>query len=188
VEVLSRYVNWKDRGTCILFGDGAGAAVLVRDENTDRGILSTHIRSDGNAWDLITIPGGGTLYPQSEQTLAEGLNYIHMQGRETFKLAVKNIAGVSAEALEANGLKVEDVDHLVSHQANSRIIQAVVDRLKFPEEKVHINLDRYGNTSAASIPITLDEALSAGKIKDNELILMTAFGAGLTWGSAVVRW
>ena len=191
VEILSKFINWKDRTTCILFGDGAGVAVLKAEEAKDSrspGVLSTHIHSDGEGWDLIMIPGGGTAHPPSERVLAEGMQYIHMQGKETFKIAVKSLCDVAAEALAANGMTSADVTHLVSHQANARIIGAVVDRVGLSPEKVHINLDRYGNTSAASIPITLDEVVRAGKVKNGDVLLMTAFGAGLTWGSALVRW
>lgn len=191
VEILSKFMNWKDRTTCILFGDGAGTVILRGEEVADRrgpGIFSTHIHSDGHGWDLIMIPGGGTLYPPSAKTLEEGLHTIRMQGKETFKIAVKSLAEVAVEALEANGLTKDEVAHLISHQANSRIIDAVVDRVGLPKEKVHMNLDRYGNTSAASIPITLDEGVRGGRVKENDVILMTAFGAGLTWGSALARW
>lgn len=191
VEILSKFINWKDRTTCILFGDGAGVAVLRGEEANEAkapGVLSTHIHSDGEGWNLIMIPGGGTKHPPSQRVLDEGMQYIQMQGKETFKVAVKSLADVAAEALAANGMTHEDVTHLVSHQANKRIIDAVVDRVHLSPEKVHMNLDRYGNTSAASIPITLDEAVRNGRIKGGDVILMTAFGAGLTWGSALVRW
>jgi 3-oxoacyl-[acyl-carrier-protein] synthase-3 len=191
VEILSKFMNWKDRTTCILFGDGAGAVVLRAEEVADKkgpGIFSTHLHSDGDGWNLIMIPGGGTAHPPSQRVLDEGMQYIRMQGKETFKVAVKSLADVAVEALEANGISREEVDHLVSHQANSRIIDAVVDRVGLSKEKVHMNLDRYGNTSAASIPITLDEGVRSGRVKEGDLILMTAFGAGLTWGSALARW
>src|SRR4051812_34997034 len=191
VEILSKFMNWKDRGTCILFGDGAGVVVLRGDEAKDAktpGVLSTHIHADGDGWNLIMIPGGGTLNPPSQRVLDEGLQYIQMQGKETFKIAVKSLAEVAGEALTFNGMTHEDVTHLVSHQANKRIIDAVVDRVGLAASKVHMNLDRYGNTSAASIPITLDEGVRNGRIKSGDVILMTAFGAGLTWGSALVRW
>ncbi len=195
VEILSKFINWKDRTTCILFGDGAGAVVLRGEEapahgagTRPTGVLSTHIHSDGEGWNLIMIPGGGTQHPPSARTLDEGLHTIHMQGKETFKVAVKSLAEVAGEALAANGVSKDDVQHVISHQANSRIIQAVVDRLGLDEKRVHVNLDRYGNTSAASIPITLDEGVRGGRVKEGELILMTAFGAGLTWGSALATW
>ena len=192
VELLSKFINWKDRTTCILFGDGGGTVILRAEETAadkrGRGVFSTHLHADGNAWDLIMIPGGGTQYPPSVRTVEEGLHTIKMQGKETFKLAVKSLADVAVEALEANGFTKDEVTHLISHQANSRIIDAVVDRVGLPKEKVHMNLDRYGNTSAASIPITLDEGVRSGRVKENDVVLMTAFGAGLTWGSALVRW
>lgn len=191
VEILSKVLNWKDRTTCILFGDGGGTVILRAEEVTDRKqsqIYSTHIHSDGEGWNLITIPGGGTLNPASHRTVDEGLHAIHMQGKETFKLAVRNIADVAVEALTANGMSVDDVQHLVSHQANVRIIDAVVDRLGLAKEKVHLNLDRYGNTSAGSVPLGLNEAVRAGKIKQGDVMLMTAFGSGITWGSALARW
>jgi len=192
VEILSKFTNWKDRSTCILFGDGAGTVVLKGEEQPEgkkaKGIFSTHLHSDGDGWDLICIPGGGTVAPQSARVLAENMQYIRMQGKETFKVAVKGLSEVAVEALEANGFTKDEVDHVVAHQANSRIINAVADRLGLPSEKVHVNIDRYGNTSSASIPITLDEAVQAGKVKDGDVILMTAFGAGLTWASALARW
>ena len=189
VEILSKFTNWKDRTTCILFGDGAGVVVLRADDGADKkGVFSTHIHSDGDAWDLIAIPGGGTVHPTSERTIGEGMHFIKMQGKETFKVAVKSLADVAVEALEANGMTKDQVQHVIAHQANKRIIDAVMDRLGIPAEKVHINVQRYGNTSAASIPITLDEAVREGRVKDGDVILMTAFGAGLTWGSALARW
>ena len=191
VEILSKFMNWKDRTTCILFGDGAGTVILRAEEVADKkgpGIFSTHIHSDGEGWNLIQIPGGGTVNPPSQRTLAEGLHYIQMAGKETFKIAVKSLAEVAIEALDANGVTRDEVQHLISHQANSRIIDAVVDRVGIPKEKVHMNLDRYGNTSAASIPITLDEGVRNGRVKEGDLMLMTAFGSGLTWGSALARW
>ncbi len=191
VEMLSKFLNWKDRTTCILFGDGAGVVILRAENVTDKKasqVFSTHIHSDGDGWNLIMIPGQGTANPPSERSLAEGLQYIKMQGKETFKVAVKSLVEVALEAMTANDLSREDVAHLISHQANRRIIDAVVDRCGLAQEKVHINLDRYGNTSAASIPITLDEGVRSGRVKQGDVMLMTAFGAGLTWGSALARW
>lgn len=186
-EVMSVVTDWTDRNTCVLFGDGAGAVVLSATDE-DRGILSTHLHSDGGLWDLICVPGGGSRQPPSEKMLAERQNYIKMKGNETFKVAVKTLEDGAQEALAANGLTVDDIDLYVPHQANSRIIKAVASRLDLPMDKVMLNLDRYGNTSAASIPLALDEAVQAGRIKDGSLILMEAFGAGLTWATAVVRW
>ncbi|MES4785987.1 MAG: 3-oxoacyl-ACP synthase, partial [Nitrospiraceae bacterium] len=179
--------DWTNRSTCILFGDGAGAVVLSPADG-ERGILSSHLHSDGTFWDLICVPGGGSRIPPSEKMLADGLQYLKMKGNETFKVAVKTLEEVAREALSANHLSVEDLDLYIPHQANVRIIKAVADRLKLPMEKVVMNLDRYGNTSAASIPLALDEAVKAGRIQDGDLVLMEAFGGGLTWASAVIRW
>ena len=186
-EVLSRMVDWTDRTTCILFGDGAGAVVVQADGGT-RGVLSTHLHSDGSLWDLIHIPGGGSRRPPSAETVADRMNFVKMKGSETFRVAVRALEEVAREALTANGLSTDDVALLIPHQANLRILQAVAERLSLPAEKMVINVDRYGNTSAASIPIALDEAVRAGRVRPNDLLLLEAFGAGLTWGAAVVRW
>jgi 3-oxoacyl-[acyl-carrier-protein] synthase III len=186
-EVLSRMVDWTDRTTCILFGDGAGA-VVVQAEGGPRGVLSTHLHSDGSLWDLIHIPGGGSRRPPSAETVANRMNFVKMKGSETFRVAVRALEDVAREALTANGLSMDDLALLIPHQANLRILQAVAERLSLPAEKMVINVDRYGNTSAASIPIALDEAVRAGRVRPNDLLLLEAFGAGLTWGAAVVRW
>ncbi|HJR75473.1 MAG TPA: beta-ketoacyl-ACP synthase III [Nitrospiraceae bacterium] len=186
-EVMSAITDWTDRNTCVLFGDGAGAAVLSAAPD-DRGILSTHLRSDGSLCDLIIVPGGCSRIPPSEKMLSERLQYIKMKGNETFKVAVRTLEEIARETLAANGLKVDDVDLYVPHQANVRIIKAVADRLGLPLSKVVLNMDRYGNTSAASIPIALDEAVKDGRVKDGSLIMLGAFGAGLTWASALIRW
>ncbi len=186
-EVMSAITDWTDRTTCVLFGDGAGAVVLSPVEG-DAGILSSHLHSDGNLWDLICVPGGGSRTPPSEKMVAEGLHYLKMKGSETFKVAVKTLEDAAREALAANHLTVADIDVFVPHQANMRIIKAVAQRLGLPMEKVVVNLDRYGNTSAASIPLALDEAVKAGRIRRGSLVLMEAFGGGLTWASSVIRW
>ena len=186
-EVMSALTNWKDRNTCILFGDGAGAAVLSAAKG-DRGILSSHLRSDGSLWNLICVPGGGSRMPPTEKMLADELQYIKMKGNETFKVAVKTLEESAREALAANGLTVKDLDVYVPHQANARILTAVANRLELPMEKVVMNLDRYGNTSAASIPIALDEAVRDGRITKGKLVMMSAFGSGLTWATSLVRW
>ena len=186
-EVMSMLMDWTDRGTCILFGDGAGAVVLGPAAD-GKGILSSHLHSDGTLWDLICVPGGGSAAPPSEKMLAEGLQYLKMKGNETFKVAVRTMEEVAREALSANGLSVEDLDLYIPHQANVRIIKAVASRLGLPMEKVVMNMDRYGNTSAASIPLALDEAVRGGRVREGNLILMEAFGGGLTWGSVLVRW
>jgi len=186
-EVMSAITDWTDRNTCVLFGDGAGAAVVSAGDG-ERGILSTHLRSDGNLNDLIAVPGGGSRMPPSEKTIAERMQCIKMKGHETFKVAVRNLEEIARETLAANHLHVEDLDLYIPHQANLRILTAVMERLGLPAEKVMLNLDRYGNTSAASIPIALDEAVRAGRIKDGSLVMLGAFGAGLTWASAMIRW
>lgn len=186
-EVLSRIVDWEDRNTCVLFGDGAGA-VVVRGMKGERGILSTHIHSDGSLWDLIYVPGGGSRFPPSPQTIKKRLNYMKMKGNETFKVAVRSLEDAAIEALKYNDLSPADIGLYIPHQANYRIIQAVAQRLNIPMEKVLINLHRCGNTSAASIPVALDEAVRTGRVREKDILLLEAFGGGLTWGSAVIRW
>ena len=186
-EVLSRFTDWEDRNTCVIFGDGAGAVVLQKHAGK-RGVLSTHLHSDGSFGDFITVPGGGALHPPSHETVNKKMHYIKMRGNETFKVAVRALEDVVQEALEHNKVKAEDIDLLVPHQANLRIIQAMAQRLNMPMEKVVVTIDKYGNTSAASIPMALDEAVRDGRIKENNLILLEAFGGGLTWASALLRW
>ncbi len=186
-EVLSRYTDWEDRTTCILFGDGAGAAVIQRHAGK-RGVLSTHLHSDGSLGGLIHVPAGGALHPASHDTIRKRMHFIKMKGNETFKAAVRALEGVVQEALDYNKVKPEAIDYLVPHQANLRIIQAMAQRLNMPMEKVVLTLPKYGNTSAASIPMALDEAVRDGRIQDNHLLLFEAFGGGLTWASALVRW
>ena len=186
-EVMSAITDWTDRNTCIIFGDGAGAVVISASAG-EQGILSTHLRSDGKFCELIAVPGGGSRTPPSEKVIAERMQYIRMKGHETFKVAVRTLEEIARETLEANQLRVEDLDLYVPHQANVRILKAVTERLGLPIEKVMLNLDRYGNTSAASIPIALHEAVRAGRIKDGSLVMLGAFGAGLTWASAMIRW
>ena len=186
-EVLSRFTDWEDRTTCILFGDGAGAVVIQRHAGK-RGILSTHLHSDGRLGDLLHVPAGGASHPASHDTIRKRMHFIKMKGNETFKAAVRALEGVVQEALEHNKVKPEEIDFLVPHQANLRIIQAMAQRLNMPMEKVVLTLPKYGNTSAASIPMALDEAVRDGRIKENHLLLFEAFGGGLTWASALVRW
>jgi 3-oxoacyl-[acyl-carrier-protein] synthase-3 len=181
-------VDWTDRSTCVLFGDGAGAVVLQATKG-DHGILGTRMKSDGNYSDFISMPGGGSNFPSNDPRCREQkLGYIRMKGNETFKVAVKAMVDVTAGLLKEQGFKNEDIKVFVPHQANERIIDAVGERMKFPAERVYKNVDRYGNTSAASIPIALDECVTGGLVKTNDLVLMTAFGAGLVWGSVLVRW
>ena len=188
VELLSRILNWDDRNTCVLFGDAAGAMILGPSESDDRGILSTHIHTDGKYTNILTIPGGGSIHPVNEETLANKLNFVHMNGREVYKFAVRSLTQVVKEGLEANGLTTEQVDHIVPHQANIRIVDAVLKHLKVPQEKTVLNIDRYGNTSSASVPVTLDEAVREGRIKEGDMVAMMAIGAGMSWGSAMIRW
>jgi len=186
-EVMSSVVDWTDRGTCILFGDGAGA-VLIEPSDDDRGILSTHLHSDGDLWDLVCVPGGGSRLPASSSMLANRQQFVKMKGNETFKVAVRTLEATAREALEANKMGVDDVDLFIPHQANVRIVNAVMERLGLRKDRAFLNIDRYGNTSAASIPLALDEAVRAGRISPGSRILMVAFGSGLTWASAVVKW
>ena len=187
-EVLTKYIDWTDRATCVLFGDGAGAVLLEAQDDSERGVLSVSIHSDGSLGDLIYRPGGGSKNPPSEETLAQGLDFVKMRGNETFKLAVRRLASVSNQALEECGLEHADVSWFIPHQANRRIIDAVGQRLEIPEGRTYINIERYGNTSAGSIPIALDELVRDGRIADNDVLLFSAFGSGLAWGAGVVRW
>ncbi len=187
-ELLSRALNWDDRNTCVLFGDAAGALVLAPTEDEGRGLLSTHLYTDGSLADILCIPGGGTRKPACEEVLKEKLHTLHMNGREVFKFAVRALADSTFTALKSNGLSARDVDHVISHQANIRILEAVLQRLELPREKCWLNLHEYGNTSSASMPMTLDEANRAGRLKPGEVVAMMAIGAGMTWGSAVMRW
>lgn len=186
-EVMSSIIDWTDRNTCVLFGDGAGAAVVGPTED-DHGILSLHLHADGRLSDLIGVPGGGSRIPPSERMVADRLPFIKMRGNETFKIAVKTMEDAVREAVSAHGLGVDDVDWLVPHQANVRILKAVGQRLRLPLERIAVNLTRYGNTSAASIPLALDEAVKNGTIQTGHVVVMAAFGAGLTWASGIMRW
>lgn len=186
-EVMSSITDWTDRNTCVLFGDGAGAVVLGPTEE-DRGVLSLHLHADGRFSDLICVPGGGSSLPPSERVLAERLHCVKMRGNETFKIAVKTMEEAIREAVAAHGLDVDDIDCLVPHQANIRILRAVGQRIGLPPDRIMINVDRYGNTSAASIPLALDEAAKNGTIREGSLVVMAAFGAGLTWASGAIRW
>ena len=187
-EVLTRFIDWEDRSTCVLFGDGAGAAVLLAEKGGDRGVISTHLHSDGRLAELLYAPGGVSRIPPTHEMIDKKLNTVKMQGNEVFKVAVTKLKEVVQEVLEENGLTEEDIDFLVPHQANLRIIQATAKRLKLPMEKVVVTVDRHGNTSAASVPLALDEAVRAGRIKRGDRVLLEAFGGGLTWGAALVRW
>ena len=186
-EVLSRITDWEDRTTCVIFGDGAGA-VILEPTDEDRGIRSSHIHSDRKMWDLINVPGGGSRNAVSVDTIEKRMHYIKMKGNETFKVAVRTLEDLAVKTLEGENLDPSRLSLLIPHQANLRIIQATAERLKLPMDKVVVNLDKYGNTSAASIPIALDEAVTSGRIKDGDYILLEAFGGGLTWASALIKW
>ncbi|MEC4684695.1 MAG: beta-ketoacyl-ACP synthase III [Nitrospirota bacterium] len=186
-EVLSRITDWTDRSTCVLLGDGAGAVVLEATDG-DRGILSVKLNADGSMWDLLHIPAGGSRMPATEKTVKEGLHYMKMRGNETFKVAVRTLEKLVLSTLKEHKLKPEDISLLIPHQANLRIISATAKRLGLGLEKVMINLDRYGNTSAASIPIALDEAVRSGRVREGDYIILEAFGGGLTWASALIKW
>ncbi|GBD95728.1 3-oxoacyl-[acyl-carrier-protein] synthase 3 protein 1 [bacterium BMS3Abin06] len=186
-EVMSKFLDWKDRTTCVLFGDGAGAVVLET-TNGKRGILSTHIYSDGNLWDFICLPGGGSKHPPSLKTIKNRMHFVKMKGNETFKIAVRTLEKLVVNTLKVNNVKPSELAMLIPHQANLRIISATAKRLKLPMGKVAVNLDKYGNTSSASIPIALDEVVRDGRIRNGDYILLEAFGSGLTWASALIKW
>lgn len=185
---LSRITDYTDRATCILFGDGVGATLVRPARNGDRGILSTYIKTDGRLGELLWRPGGGAIHPPSEEMLADRSYFLRMAGREVFKHAVRSMADACDHALIQAGLTTDDVDVLIPHQANLRIIESLTKHAGIPLEKTYINIDRYGNTSAASIPIALDECVREGRIKPGSNILMVAFGGGLTWAATMVRW
>jgi len=187
VELLSRITDWSDRYTCVLFGDGAGAAVL---QGSDRpgGVLNTYLKSDGSLAHLLHIPFGGTKVPLNAQNVCDGHRYVQMEGQDVFKSAVKAMGEAAAKILQRSNVSSKDISLMIPHQANIRIIEATAKRIKLPMEKVYVNIQRYGNTSAASIPIALDEAVREGRIKSGDKILLVAFGAGFTWGSALIEW
>ena len=186
-EILSRAIDWQDRNTCVLFGDGAGAVVLEAQES-EKGILSTHLHSDGSYWELLHQPGFGSRIPPTEEGVKSRIPYLKMQGNEVFKVAVRSLADVALEALEAHGLEPSEVDLFVPHQANRRILEAAAKRIGLRSEQIFMNVEKYGNTSGASIPIALDEANRSGRLQENDLVLLDAFGGGFTWGSVLLRW
>jgi len=186
-EELTKITDYTDRSTCILLGDAAGAALLKKTDE-DRGILSTYFAADGSYGDLLYMPAGGTRMPPSHESIDNKMHYLKMQGNEVFKVAVRAMYEAAHEVLKRAHLKPGDVAYLIPHQANIRIIEATAKRLHIPMDRVGINLDRYGNTSAASIPISLDEAVQSGKIQKGDIVCMVAFGAGFTWGGALLRW
>lgn len=187
VDTLSKFVDWEDRTTCVLFGDGAGA-VILEPASGDSGIISTEIYSDGSLWEMLNLPGGGSKNPPTKETLKKKLHAIHMKGNETFKIAVRTLEGLVTDTLKKNKLKASQLAALIPHQANLRIIQATANRLGLPMDRVVVNIHRYGNTSAASIPIALDEAVRTGRIRKGDYILLEAFGGGLTWASSLIKY
>jgi 3-oxoacyl-[acyl-carrier-protein] synthase-3 len=186
-ETLSRFVNWKDRNTCILFGDGAGAFVLQASDQPG-GVLSAVMHSDGSGADTLTLPGGGSRFPANEATLYEGKHYIHMDGKEVFRFATRVMGQATKEVLDLAGLTTDDIQWIIPHQANYRIIETAAKYLKMPLDKFVINVDRYGNTSTASIPIATVEAAQKGLLKVGDKIVFVGFGAGLTWGALAAEW
>jgi 3-oxoacyl-[acyl-carrier-protein] synthase-3 len=186
-EKMSAIIDWTDRTTAVLFGDGAGAAVVKRSNGSGRGILSSHLQSDGKLADLLNRPGGGAVDPVSQSMLDEGRHLMKMQGREIFKNAVRNMAEACELALQKAGMTADDIDLLVPHQANIRIIEATAKYSGIPMEKVFVNVNKYGNMSSATVPIALDEAIEQGRAGPGSHILTVAFGAGLTWGAMTLR-
>jgi 3-oxoacyl-[acyl-carrier-protein] synthase-3 len=186
-ETLSRITDWTDRASCVLFGDGAGAVVLQADDSQG-GILSTVLGADGSGGDLLCLPAGGSAVPASHRTVSERLHYLRMRGREVFRFAVRAMPDATRRALEEADLTAADIDLVVPHQANSRILEAAAKALDLPVEMIYSNLEQYGNTSAASIPIALCEAVEEGLIQRDDVVVCVGFGAGLTWGAAALRW
>ena len=186
-EKMSSLIDWTDRSTCVLFGDGAGAAVLSASDKVGVGVIGNVLGADGSDTAMLRMPAGGSLMPTSEQTVKDRLHYLQMDGREVFKHAVKIMQEKALEVLDICNIKAEDVALLIPHQANTRIIESVAKRLKIPSEKVYVNIENYGNTSSASIPIALDEAMRSGRINSGDYVLLVAFGAGLTWGATLLK-
>lgn len=188
VELLSRLLDWEDRATCVLFGDAAGAMILRAEAHETRGVLSVHLASDGTYTDILKIPGGGSIYPVSQEVVDNKLAYVAMNGREVYRVAVRALADTLQFTLRKNGCTAADVDWVVPHQANIRIVDAVTERIGIPRHKLILNIGEYGNTSSASVPVTLDEGVRTGRIRPGQLVAMMAIGAGMSWGSALVRW
>ncbi len=186
-DKLSSIINWSDRNTCVLFGDGAGAAIL-RNRGASHGVVATHMGSDGEFAEILFMPGGGSRCPITTENIGQQLNTIKMQGKETYKQAVTAMSDAADRALEAAGLKYDEIACVIPHQANMRIIEAIAHRMRLPIEKFYVNLEKYGNTSAAAVAIALDEAHRAGRFKVGDYILLVVFGGGLTWASSVIQW
>lgn len=186
-ETLSKVADYTDRGSCVLFGDGAGAVVLEGTNDPDRGLLYSVLHADGNGWDFIHIPAGGSRSPASLETVGNREHYIKMRGRDVYKFAVEKMQWLLGNCMEKCGLTVDDIDMVIPHQVNSRIIQSAAQKFNLPLEKVFVNIDIYGNTSAASIPLAMQQARDEGRIGSGSTLMLVAFGAGLTWAGAVVR-
>ncbi len=187
-ERLNPLLNWEDRTTCFLFGDGSGAAVLSYGEQEGVGIIGNVLGADGSSTAVLKLPAGGSLLPTSVQTVADKLHYIQMDGKEIFKNAVRIMQEKALDVLDMCEVRPDEISLLIPHQANIRIIETVAKRIKIPREKVYVNIEEYGNTSSASIPIALNEALKDGRIKSGDYVLLVAFGAGLTWGATLIKW
>jgi len=187
VETLSRIVNWQDRNTCVLFGDGAGAAVVSASKKPG-GIIDTFLKGDGSLCHLLEVPAGGGRRPIGPDNINNGDRFIHMEGQGVFKSAVKAMGDAATNILERTGTSSKDISLMIPHQANIRIIEATAKRIKLPMDRVFVNIQKYGNTSAASVPIALDEAVREGRIRSGDKIVLVAFGAGFTWGSALIEW
>ncbi len=186
-EKITSILDWQDRNTCVLFGDAAGAAVL-QPHSAKHGIMSSVLGSDGSLATLLMMPGGGSRHPATEQTVKDRLHFMKMAGREVFKHAVNNMVKACKDAIEKNGISIDEIDWIIPHQANLRIIDAIAERLGAPRQKLVVNLDKYGNTSAATIIVALDELAKSGRLKKHDKILMVAFGGGFTWGASIVEW
>lgn len=186
-ETLSRFVDWSDRGTCILFGDGAGAFVLQGSDEPG-GVLSAVMRSDGSGGDLLSLPAGGSKHPASSHTVSNGMHYIHMNGREVFRFATRVMASATETVIEEAGITLDDVDIIIPHQANRRILEAAARGLKVPMDRIAMNVDKFGNTSTASIPLATYEAIQDGRLHKDDHVVFVGFGAGLTWGALAIQW
>jgi len=188
VEILSRLINWEDRGTAVLFGDGAGAAIVKRAESTVSEIIDSKITSDPTDWELLIQPAGGSRRPASVETVNKSMHSVYMEGNKIFPRAVKSMSNITVDILKKHNLSVKDIDWIIPHQANMRIIEGVADRLKVPMEKVIVTIQKYANTSASTVPIAMSEGIKEGIIRRGDVILLTAFGAGLTFGSTLIRY
>ena len=186
-ECLSKITDYADRATCVLFGDGAGAVIIQRNP-VKHEILSSSLAADGSEADVLIMPGGGARNPASLESIQQRLHYIQFRGKEVFKLAINNITNLIMETTRENGLTLEDIDLIIPHQSNLRIIEATMEKLGLPMEKAFVNIDKYGNTSSASVPIAIDEARKDGRLRKGNIVMLVAFGGGLTWGSSLIRW